>query len=160
MNKNLVIVVIAVSVVVALGVGAYLMLNNNDGSKASLDIDEASSKLASSTPFNEMATMDITSDILESVYGINPENVEKVAGKAPMMNVHSSMYMIIQAKEGTVDTVKAELDTYLGQYEEQWSRYLPEQYEYVQNRKERVIGNSIYVIISENSAALEKEIIK
>lgn len=160
MNKNLVIAIIAVLVVVVLGVGAYFMLNSNGGKKASLNIDEVSSKLANSSPFNEMATMDITSDILESAYGINPENVEKVAGKAPMMNVQSSMYMLLQAKEGTVNTVKSELDNYLQQYDDLWSRYLPAQYEYVQNRKVGVIGNSIYVIIAENSETLEQEITK
>lgn len=160
MNKNLIIAIIAVIVLVVLGVGAYLLLGNNSDSEKSLNIEEASSKLSSLNPFNEMATMDITSDIIESVYGINPENVEKIEGKAPMMNVHASMYMLIQAKEGAVDTVKAELDTYLEKYEQQWSRYLPEQLEYVKNRKVGVIGNSIYLIISENSTELEKEIIK
>lgn len=157
MNKKLIIAIAAVVVVVAI-VAVVLMAKG--GSKKSLNIDEASATLNASTPFNEMAAMDITADLLEGVYGINPANVEKVVGKAPMMNVHSSMYMLIQAKEGTVDTVKAELDKYVAQYETQWSTYLPEQYEFVKNRKEAVVGNTIYLIIAENSEALEKEITK
>ena len=107
-----------------------------------------------------MATMDITIEELNTIYGINTENVEQVVGKMPMMNVQASMYVLIQAKDGTVDTVRAELDEYAKQYEEQWSMYLPEQYELVQNRKVGTIGNTVYMIISENAETLEQEITK
>ena len=155
MNKKIGIAIVAVVVV---AIVAVLMLNG--GNAKSINIDEAAATLNATTPFNEMAAMDITSDLLEGIYGINPANVEKVVGKAPMMNVHSSMYMLIQAKEGTVETVKTELDKYLEQYEQQWSTYLPAQYELVKNRKEAVVGNTIYVIIAENAETLEQEITK
>ena len=155
MNKK---VGIAIGAVVVVALIVVLMLNG--GNAKSINIDETVAKLNATTPFNEMASMDITSDLLEGIYGINPANVEKVAGKAPMMNVHASMYMLLQAKEGTVDTVKAELDKYLAQYEQQWSTYLPAQYELVKNRKEAVVGNTIYVIIAENAETLEAEITK
>ena len=156
MDKKIVIAIIAVIAVVVV---VALLMPKGEGAK-SLNIDDAAAKLNASAPFNEMAAMDITSDLLEGIYGINPANVEKVAGKAPMMNVHSSMYMLLQAKEGTVDTVKAELDKYLTQYEQQWSTYLPAQYELVKNRKAAVVGNTIYVIIAENAEALATEITK
>ena len=92
--------------------------------------------------------------------GVNTENVENVVGKIPMMNVQASMYLLVQAKDGAADTVKSELDNYLTQYEEQWSRYLPEQYALVQNRIEGTVGNTIYVIIAENADTLEQEITK
>ena len=153
MDKKIVIAIIAVIAVVVV---VALLMPKGEGAK-SLNIDDAAAKLNASAPFNEMAAMDITSDLLEGIYGIN---VEKVAGKAPMMNVHASMYMLLQAKEGTVDTVKAELDKYLTQYEQQWSTYLPAQYELVKNRKAAVVGNTIYVIIAENAETLEQEITK
>ena len=104
--------------------------------------------------------MDITIDLLRSVYGINTQNVENVIGKMPMMNVQASMYLLIQTKEGTAETVKAELDQYATKYEEQWSTYLPEQYELVKNRKSGIIGNTVYLIIAENAETLEQEITK
>ena len=125
-----------------------------------LDINVANQTLANSTPFNELATMDVTTEELGTVMGINTENVENVVGKIPMMNVQASMYLLVQAKDGAVDTVKSELDNYLTQYEEQWSRYLPEQYTLVQNRIEGTVGNTIYVIIAENADTLEQEITK
>ena len=145
--------------VAALVVGAVVLLNNKREEKT-IDVEVARQTLANSTPFNELATMDITTEELGSLYGINTANVEKVVGKMPMMNVQASMYLIIQAKEGTVDTVKAELDAYAIQYEEQWSTYLPEQYELVKNRKTGVVGNTVYLIIAENAETLEQEITK
>ena len=159
MNKNVVIAVVVLLVVVVLGVGGYMLLNKKAPAK-SFDIEAAAKTLSESTPFNEMATMDVTTEELATIMGVNADNVEKVYGKIPMMNVHASMYLLIQAKEGTVDTVKNELDKYVAQYEEQWSMYLPAQYEYVKNRKEGVVGNTIYLIIAENSEALENAIVK
>lgn len=154
MKKNVLITIVVILVVAVLVVGAVVLLNNKKEEKT-IDVDVAGQTLANSTPFNELATMDITTEELGSLYGINTENVEKVVGKMPMMNVQASMYLIIQAKEGTVDTVKAELDAYATQYEEQWSTYLPAQYELVKQRKIGVKGNYVYLIVSENSSELE-----
>ena len=159
MKKKILIILVVILIVVILGVGIYFILNNRSKNK-SLDVEFAGQTLANNTPFNEMATMDITIEELNTIYGINTENVEQVVGKMPMMNVQASMYVLIQAKDGTVDTVREELDEYAKQYEEQWSMYLPEQYELVQNRKVGTIGNTVYMIISENAETLEQEITK
>ena len=159
MKKKILIILVVILIVVVLGAGIYFILNNRSKNK-SLDVELAGQTLANNTPFNEMATMDITIEELNTIYGINTENVEQVVGKMPMMNVQASMYILIQAKDGTVDTVRAELDEYAKQYEEQWSMYLPEQYELVQNRKVGTIGNTVYMIISENAETLEQEITK
>lgn len=159
MKKKILIILVVVLIVVVLGAGIYFILNNRSENK-SLDVELAGQTLANNTPFNEMATMDITIEELNTIYGINTENVEQVVGKMPMMNVQASMYVLMQAKDGTVDTVRAELDEYAKQYEEQWSMYLPEQYELVQNRKVGTIGNTVYMIISENAETLEQEITK
>lgn len=159
MKKNIFIAIIVVLILVAIVVGGVIF-SNNKGEEKTIDLDTAGQTLANATPFNELATMDITVEELETVYGINTANVEKVVGKIPMMNVQASMYVIIQAKEGTVDTVKTELEKYAIQYEEQWSTYLPQQYDLVKNRKMGVVGNTVYMIIAENAETLEQEIIK
>lgn len=159
MKKKILIILVVILIVVVLGAGIYFILNNRSENK-SLDVELAGQTLANNTPFNEMATMDITIEELNTIYGINTENVEQVVGKMPMMNVQASMYVLMQVKDGTVDTVRAELDEYAKQYEEQWSMYLPEQYELVQNRKVGTIGNTVYMIISENAETLEQEITK
>ena len=162
MKKNTLITLIVVILVIAvIAVGAYFVLNNkNNEETKTLDINSAGQTLDNSSPFNELATMDITTDLLGSQFGINTENVENVVGKMPMMNVQASMYILIQAKDGTVETVKSELEKYAEQYEQQWSTYLPEQYELVQNRKVGTVGNVVYMIIAENAETLEQEITK
>lgn len=157
MKKKILIAIIVILVIALIAVGAYYIFFNEE---KTLDVDTANQTLASSAPFNELASMDLTVEELGTIMGINTENVEKVAGKIPMMNVQASMYLLVQAKDGAVDTVKSELDNYLAQYEEQWSTYLPAQYALVQNRKVGTVGNTIYVIIAENADTLEQEITK
>ena len=157
MKKKILIAIIVILVIALIAVGAYFIFFNEE---KTLDVDTANQTLASSAPFNELASMDLTVEELGTIMGINTENVEKVAGKIPMMNVQASMYLLVQAKDGAVDTVKSELDNYLAQYEEQWSTYLPAQYALVQNRKVGTVGNTIYVIIAENADTLEQEILK
>lgn len=160
MGKKILIALVIILVIVGIGVGAYFLLNNNKEEAKTIDINAVGQTLAGNYPFNEMSTVDITTDLLGSLYGINTENVENAVGKMPMMNVQASMYVLIQAKEGTVDTVKAELENYATQYEQQWSTYLPEQYELVQNRKIGTVGNVVYMIIAESADTLEQEITK
>lgn len=157
MKKKILIAIIVILVIALIAVGAYFIFFNEE---KTLDVDTANQTFASSAPFNELASMDVTVEELGTIMGINTENVEKVAGKIPMMNVQASMYLLVQAKDGAVDTVKSELDNYLAQYEEQWSTYLPAQYALVQNRKVGTVGNTIYVIIAENADTLEQEILK
>ena len=159
MKKTVLSVIVAIVIIVAVVVGAYFILNGSEEEKT-IDLNTASQTLSNSSPFNELSTIDITIDVLSSVYGINTQNVENVIGKMPMMNVQASMYLLIQAKDGTAETVKSELDQYATKYEEQWSTYLPEQYELVKNRKSGVVGNTVYLIIAENAETLEQEITK
>ncbi len=159
MKKTVLSVIVAIVIIVAVVVGAYFILNGSEEEKT-IDLNTASQTLSNSSPFNELSTIDITIDVLSSVYGINTQNVENVIGKMPMMNVQASMYLLIQAKDGTAETVKSELDQYATKYEEQWSTYLPEQYELVKNRKTGIVGNVVYMIIAENAETLEQEITK
>ncbi len=159
MKKTVLSVIVAIVIIVAVVVGAYFILNGSEEEKT-IDLNTASQTLSNSSPFNELSTMDITIDVLSSVYGINTQNVENVIGKMPMMNVQASMFLLIQAKDGTAETVKSELDQYATKYEEQWSTYLPEQYELVKNRKTGIVGNVVYMIIAENAETLEQEITK
>ena len=150
MKKTVLSVIVAIVIIVAVVVGAYFILNGSEEEKT-IDLNTASQTLSNSSPFNELSTMDITIDVLSSVYGINTQNVENVIGKMPMMNVQASMYLLIQAKDGTAETVKSELDQYATKYEEQWSTYLPEQYELVKNRLEKEYGDYLIYIVSSNN---------
>lgn len=152
MNKKVIIAIVAVVAVLVVGLAVCFFVMNKP---KELNLEELNTKFAESSSFVQMMTSDVDNELLETLMHVNTENVEQVVGKFPMMNVHASMYMIIKAKPETVETVKAEVETYVADYEEQWSRYLPAQYELVQNRKFGVYGDYVYLIISENAEELE-----
>lgn len=158
MNKKVLYAIIAIVIIAAIIVGAYFLIGSNK-SKV-LDLQQLNTSLSEKAPFNEMATMDITAEELTMLLEIDSENIQGVVGKMPLMNVHASMYLVIEAKEGAVDTVKQKVEEFAQAKEEQWKMYLPEQYELVQQRKLGQVGNYVYLIIAETASELEELIIK
>lgn len=155
MNKKIIYGIIALVVIIAIAVGFYFLLNKNKEENVEIDMQALNTTLSTQPPFNELATMDVTVETLGTVLQINADEVEEVIGKMPMMNVQASMYIVIKAKDGAVDSVKTKVENYGTAYEEQWATYLPAQYELVKQRKIGVKGNYVYLIISENSSELE-----
>ena len=155
MNKKIVYGLIALVIIIAIVVVFYLLISKNKEENVNIDMQALNTTLSSQPPFNELATTDVTVETLEALLQINADEVEEVIGKMPMMNVQASMYVVIKAKEGAVDSVKTKVENYGTAYEEQWATYLPQQYELVKQRKIGVKGNYVYLIISENAADLE-----
>lgn len=157
MKKKLPLIIGIAAIVIALIIAVVVLVisKNVKEETKEINLDEVSNKITENSYFKEMATEEVSIEILGSYFQVDTANVEKVVGKVPLMNVHSSLYVIIQAKEGKANEVKEDLNEFLTGYEEQWSRYLPEQYEYVQNRKFDVIGDYVYLIIAEDSGKLE-----
>lgn len=160
-KKKKVLIIISAIVFVAIIAAVIIVVatKENDGAGKGdskvINIDEVSNQITEGSSFKEMATMDVTMDLIDTYFGINKENVVYAVGKIPSMNVHASMYIIIEAKDGKAEDVKAELNTYAENYEQMWSTYLPEQYELVKNRRLGSTGNYVYLIIAENAAELE-----
>ncbi len=160
MNKKVIYGLIVLVVIIVIGVAIYFATTQNqeepnEENNVNIDLQALNTTLSSQPPFNELATMDITMDTLSSMYQITADEVDEVIGKMPMMNVQASMYLVIKAKDGAVDSVKTKVENYGTAYEEQWATYLPEQYELVRQRRTGVIGNYVYLIVSENAADLE-----
>lgn len=156
MKKRLPLIIGIVAIIVALVIVIVVVTNGKKNDKPKeINLEEVSKQITEKSDFKEIATEEITTEVLETYFQVDTENVEKVVGKLPLMNVHSSLYVIIQAKEGKEEEVKEDLNQFCIEYEELWSRYLPEQYEYVQNRKIGTIGNCVYLIIAEDSGKLE-----
>ena len=155
MNKKIIYGLIALVIIIAIVVVFYLLISKNKEENVNIDMQALNTTLSSQPPFNELATTDVTVETLEAVLQINADEVEEVIGKMPMMNVQASMYVVIKAKEGAVDSVKTKVEKYGTAYEEQWATYLPAQYELVKQRKIGVKGNYVYLIVSENASDLE-----
>lgn len=152
MNKKVIIGIVVAIVVIALAVGAYFLMANKP---KEINLAEVSAAISTKGGFDDMATSDIDTDFYTSYMAANAENVETMSGKFPMMNVHASMYLIVKAKDGQVEAVKQDLENFGQVYDDQWARYLPAQYELVQNRKIGTYGNYAYIIIAQNAEELE-----
>lgn len=124
----------------------YIVTNNKNEEVYNLMISSKSPVFS--------AMMDVPEEALEMTFGINPELVEEYTAKVPMMIVNSNMYLIIKPKEGKENEVKEAINTYMKNLEDQWSTYLPDQYELVKNRKEEKIGNYlVYIVSNDNESA-------
>ena len=155
MNKKIIYGLIALVIIIAIVAVFYLLISKNKEENVNIDMQALNTTLSSQPPFNELATTDVTVETLEALLQINADEVEEVIGKMPMMNVQASMYLVIKAKDGAVDSVKTKVENYGTAYEEQWATYLPAQYELVKQRKIGVKGNYVYLIVSENASDLE-----
>ncbi len=92
--------------------------------------------------------MDMDDEVLSALYGIDSADLETYIGKVPLMNVQATEFFIAQVKEGSMDTVKAGVERRQADLEAQWSTYLPEQLELVQNYKLITSGNYLFFAIS------------
>ena len=161
---KLILIIIAIVLVAAVVAAVVVVNNNNKADKekngnaesAELNLEDLNKKFATMAPFDEMATMDVDSTMLTDVFLIDEDKLEGFVGKFPMMMVHASMYLVVEAKDGEVETVKTQVETYASAYEAQWEMYLPEQYELVKDRKCGVSGNFVYLFIGESAAEMEK----
>jgi len=157
MKKSLLITIILVAILAITVV--ILFATGVIGSKnVELDLTQVSTKIVDNSVFKEMAAMDMDKATVTSLMELEEAQVEDVVGKFPMMNVHASMFVIIKAADGKVDEVLQKVETYATNYEAQWERYLPEQYELVKNREVGTTGNYVYMIVAENSSELVKNI--
>ena len=153
MNKKVIIITaVVVVVLIAIILGVVFVVG---GQKKELNLQELNTAISEIQPFNEMPTTEIDDSILTSLYEMSEDDYEEAVGKMPMMNIQASMYLIVKAKEGKLDTVKEKVEAYAARQEETWSRYLPEQYDLVQKRKLNVVGDYVYLIIAETADEIE-----
>lgn len=95
------------------------------------------------------AFMDVDDDLLSALYGIDAADLDSYAGKIPMMNVQATEFFIAKVKSGKMDAVKAGIAQRQSDLDEQWSSYLPEQLELVQNYKLAESGDYVMFAITE-----------
>ena len=107
----------------------------------------------SKTPILSMMG-DVTTDVMEDTIGVKPEDVEEFIMGQPMMNVKADTYIIVKPAQGKKDTVKNAISNYFSQKEQDWSTYLPDQYEVIKNRMEKELGDYLVYIASTNNDKL------
>lgn len=98
------------------------------------------------------ASLNMPEEMFADSYGIDPELLESYYVQMPMMNVHATEIAVFEVKdEANIDAVKAGIEKRQEALEAQWSRYLPDQLELVQNAKTAVKGNLVLFVISEEA---------
>lgn len=95
--------------------------------------------------------MNLTDDNLESMIGMKKELLEEYVVYIPMAIVNTNLYMVLKPKEGKIDEVKKQAETYMKSLEETFETYLPDQYEIIKNRKETTYGDYLIYIASEDN---------
>ena len=99
--------------------------------------------------FPEM--IEVSKNEIKDILDVDSSSVDKFLMKMPMMMIQSSTYIIVKPNTKDYNLVKEKLDSYMLSLEEQWSNYLPDQYELVKNRKVETLGDYLIYIVSENN---------
>lgn len=92
--------------------------------------------------------MELDDATLKDVYGIDAADLESYVARIPLMNVHATEFFIAKVKEGKMDTVKEAITKRQADLVTVWERYLPDQYELVQNYKLETEGNYVLFCVS------------
>lgn len=96
---------------------------------------------------------------LATLTTIDTENVNDFVFAMPSMNVHATTFVIVEAKdEAELSTITEKMNTYFTGLEDQWSNYLPDQYELVQNRVEKTVGNFYIGVVANDAETLVSSI--
>ena len=94
---------------------------------------------------------ELDDSLLSSLYGISASDLVSYKCYMPMMAVHATEFFVAEVKDGKMDTVKAGVAKRQADLAAQWSQYLPEQLELVENYKLVTSGNYILFAISEHA---------
>lgn len=88
---------------------------------------------------------------LNELYGINADDLEEFIVRVPLVNVSSSEIAIFHVKPDKMDLVKQGVAKRVKDLEEQWKRYLPDQYDDVKNYQTLECGNYYFMVIAKDS---------
>ncbi len=153
MNKKVGIFIGILAIILILAIAVWFYSSKNG--KKEFNLQELNTTISEKEPFSQMAMMEVDAEVLQNSYEISEEEYEEAIGKMPLINVNASMYLIIKAKDGKVDTVREKVEKYAQTQERIWSTYLPEQYDLVKQRRQGVVENYVYLIIAENAEEIE-----
>ncbi len=124
---------------------------NNNKNDVTLTLDALSSEISKIPSFNTSRMRDVSIDDIGKIFGIDETYIKNVVGKVPLLNISSSMYVILELNdEKDVDTVKERLENYASTYEKSWKSYMEDQYNLVLDRKIGNNGKYVYLIISDD----------
>ena len=152
-KKTSIILVVSIIVLVIAGVCILVILSRNKNESknvpVNISLEELDKKIEESGEYDLSKMQVINKEYAVSTFLLDESKIQDIIGKSPIINTKSSMYVIIKTDENNLQEVKMALESYAVEYENQWSTYIPDQYELVKNREIGIKGNYVYMIISE-----------
>ena len=95
-----------------LAVGVIGCGNSKKDEAKEIELSKVHQEIKDAYGENYLANMDYDSQILETVFGINPDWVAESIAQGPMMSAHVDTFIAIKATEGNVENVKKALEDY------------------------------------------------
>lgn len=115
-----------------------------------LSIEDVSNRL-NLTTIDTSNMQDVSIEYIINTIGIDAKYIKDYIGKIPIINVSSSMYILIQTPSSTdAKKVVKKLEEYGEIYEKSWDSFLLSEQDLVRNRKIDRINNFAYIVVSED----------
>lgn len=149
-KNNIILAIVLVAFVLCVVLVIGFRLKPTEEEVVNIDLNVLKTNIDTETTFGEMTMQEVDKDILKDTFNINAEMIEEAIGKIPLINVHSSTYVVVKTSTENVSTIKEKFEEYGRNYEEQWKKYLPEEYELVKKRKIGSKGDYVYFIVSDS----------
>lgn len=137
MKRNRLFVLVLTGV---LALGLLTACGSKEESKE-IDIPALWTSIEETVELPSMMELDDTT--LKDVYGIDAADLESYVARIPFMNVHATEFFMAKVKEGQMDSVKEAIEKRQADLVAVWERYLPDQYELVQNYKLETEGSYV-----------------
>ncbi len=149
-NKKFLIIIlltIICVVIAATTICIYIYIDNNKN----LDLLKINTEISSLSMYQTPNLEDINIDNVSDIFKIDKSYIKDVVGKIPIINIDSSMYVIIKTDKENIKYVEQKLEEYATDLENEWEDYLESKYDLVISRKIGVKSNYVYLVISNDN---------
>lgn len=151
-KKMIFLISMLLVVIIIFGILIYFTYLQKEKSNATITIslNELVEQIKNTDEFDYSKMQDVDTDFASSTFLIDKDKMQEIIGKIPLVNTKASMFVIIKTNNENLQDTKLALESYAAEYETQWANYLPDQYELVKERKIGILGNYVYMIVSES----------
>lgn len=99
--------------------------------------------------------LDLKDELATSMYPMFADLAIEGTIYVPMMNVKSDLIVVVKATDGNVEAVQAAFEQLKQNQEDQWSQYLPDQYEKVKANKVTTSGDYVLYATFDDTTVVE-----
>lgn len=150
-----------VSLMLVIGLGISLPMTfmgcsfgSEDSDSSTMVAEEVLEKITMN--IDEPNQMDIDSDFFSDNYGIDKSILKSYAVRVPMGNEYANECAVFEVKDKkNIEKVEEGIEKRSKILENNWSGYIPEQYDLVKSKKVVTKGKYVLFVISENADKIE-----